>query len=145
MFPYSFDLIFCPIQESIWLRGGDPHHLQVFKQEGWWWPPGTLPTFHLICFIVPYTNIYGLGVVKLTVYKFSNKRGWGDPLGTSLLFHFICFIAPYKNIYGLGVGIWTIYKIIAHSQIERGEGDPQELPFNFIWLVLSSHSRIYMV
>ena len=94
--------------------------------------PGTLPTFHLICFIAPYKNIYGLGVEMKTVYKFSNKRGWGDPLGTSLLYHFICFIVPYKNIYGLGVGIWTVYKIIAHSQIKQGGGDPQELPFNFI-------------
>ena len=31
MVPCSFDLIFCPIQEYIWLTSGD---LQVFKQEG---------------------------------------------------------------------------------------------------------------
>ena len=79
--------------------------LTVYKfsnKRGWGDPPGTSLLLHFICFIVPYKNIYGLGVGMLTVYKFPNKRGWGDPFRTSLLFHFNCFIVPYKNIYGLG-------------------------------------------
>ena len=87
--------------------------------------------------------LWGGGCCPFAIFR--GGGGGGDPLGTSLLFHFICFIVPYKNICGLGVGIWTVYKIIAHSQIERGGDDPQELPFNFIGLVLLSHTRIDMV
>ena len=28
------------------------------------------------------------------------------------------------------MGIWTVYKILAHSQIERGGGDPRDFSFN---------------
>jgi hypothetical protein len=39
---------------------------------------GTPPIFHLICFIVPCMNVYGLGLGISTYYKISNRRVLSD-------------------------------------------------------------------
>ena len=70
---------------------------------------GTSPTFHFICYIVPYMNIYGLGVGISLVSKFSNRRGRLTP-GIPPIFHLISYIGPYMNIYCFGVGISTVSK-----------------------------------
>ena len=62
------------------------------------------PIFNLICFIVPYKNIYGLGIS--TVSKFSNRRRWGDPQGVPLYFIW-CVLLSHTRIYMVkGWGFW---------------------------------------
>ena len=72
MVPCSFDLIFCPIQEYIWLTGGDLHHLQVFKQEGVVVTPRdfTYISFYLFyCPLQEYIWFRGGDVDRLQVFK----------------------------------------------------------------------------
>ena len=141
---YFIDLIcfIVPCKNIYGLGVGISTMNKFSNMRGWSWPPLTLPIFHFMCCIVTYKNIYGLGVGILIVYKFLNKRGWGWPPGTSRLFHLICFIVPY--IWFRGGDLNCLQDNSTFSNW-TGWGWPQVLLFYFIWFVLFSHTRIYMV
>ena len=100
---------------------------------------GTSPTFHFICYIVPYMNIYGLGVGISLVSKFSNRRGRVTQ-GTPPIFHLISYIDPYMNIYCFGVGILTVSKF---SNRRVGMTTGTSLIFHLICYIVLIHEYIW--
>lgn len=84
-------------------------------------------TYHLMPLDTRNKNIYGWGVVILTVFKLFVPvwRGSGKPPGQWPTYHVIPLNTWNKNIYGLGAGISNIFKIFGHFLLEGGQDHPK--------------------
>ena len=115
-------------QEWIWFRSWYLNLLQVLKTHtrGCGVTLGTTPIFHLIFYIVPYMNIYGLGV--------------GDPSDFPYI-SFDLLYCPIHEYIWLRGGDLICFQVIKQDWV----GWPLGVSLYFIWFVLLSHTWMYMV